>query len=745
MAKSFDTKDHAITLALRDESDHLVTQSNLASKVYNHETLKLVNSPTTEALNVVNSLKAVGSHTRIDSSVGHGSDESNVPPLKLALFTLQKYIKEEDFAVEFMLKGGMRMLVRLVERENNGLSGNSLAYALQGVRGILEFEHGWGDLSDTFISRLLLLIVSATQPNILRPSTAIVRKLVISSPQLGVDPSAVKSKGKKTRRGPEGEEVNVYGFERIWGRMEWVGGEVKDDAGGRGTERLLRVVCKRLEGGGDLELAAQSLGLINALLRSAYQEGSSQYLDLVTVLEDLSIRRYVSRLMPTCSNNLLEPQILSFQARYATVLHRLRMTHVRPKQNPADEKMLAEIWAAGKLGEPAARVPNERNREGWKRMGLESGKEEEPPFMMEVDLFKDVGVLGLQCLHWFAVHEDSFRNNILEQQAKPLERRCPIGKGSAECVKILCDYYQVSQANQLSPPSFQLFLLNFPRLHSLVLRFFIRMWQESESRLVDFDKVSLLVRSQIRLSLTDEATKTWLNLETDFLETGYRTIRDRQMALLEREDGMFEKSAIRELRAMLNKEAYEVLAEQRIGCMLQGSWFNSAKVILPGVHCIMKPNSAKPLRFLRLSPNRRTIAWDDFAQREPPNPTFDSLRERIDISNISSVRLGTGCAIGSRSPNLISKRSFSIMCGEEMSLLDLDAIHAAQLAEWTDGIRVLRGEGGMKSQDSADYVHILAELALKVRLLDITGDGVEIPEQVEFGPAPRSVDFWFAK
>ena len=34
--------------------------------------------------------------------------------------------------------------------------------------------------------------------------------------------------------------------------------------------------------------------------------------------------------------------------------------------------------------------------------------------------------------------------------------------------------------------------------------------------------------------------------------------------------------------------------------MLQGNWFNSAIVIVPGITPAVKPNHAKPLRFLRL-------------------------------------------------------------------------------------------------------------------------------------------------
>ena len=53
--------------------------------------------------------------------------EKKVLPLKLALFNLQKYIKEADFAVEFMLKGGLGILVKLIERDVGGMGANSLA------------------------------------------------------------------------------------------------------------------------------------------------------------------------------------------------------------------------------------------------------------------------------------------------------------------------------------------------------------------------------------------------------------------------------------------------------------------------------------------------------------------------------------------------------------------------------------------------------------------------------------------
>lgn len=89
------------------------------------------------------------------------------------------------------------------------------------------------------------------------------------------------------------------------------------------------------------------------------------------------------------------------------------------------------------------------------------------------------------------------------------------------------------------------------------------MWVDSESRLPDFDRLSFLVRTQTRLTLTDEANKTWLHLEKDFLESDYRSIRDVQMEMLEKEDGMLTRPSVKQLREKLGIDAYGVLAEQR--------------------------------------------------------------------------------------------------------------------------------------------------------------------------------------
>lgn len=98
-------------------------------------------------------------------------------------------------------------------------------------------------------------MVSAGQPNVLRPATAILRKLVISSQQLDK-----RSKGKgKARARDRGEEwvtadTAYFGFSKVWARMQ----VAQTSADGTiGCAGVLKVITKRLEGAGDLELVAQ--------------------------------------------------------------------------------------------------------------------------------------------------------------------------------------------------------------------------------------------------------------------------------------------------------------------------------------------------------------------------------------------------------------------------------------------------------------------------------------------------------
>lgn len=93
-----------------------------------HSCPRLCASPTTEALIVVASLKSTCRRSLTESMPDIPLAE-DILPLKLALFHFQKFVGEEEFAAEFLLKGGMRTLIKILDLEG-GLTGNALAVRL---------------------------------------------------------------------------------------------------------------------------------------------------------------------------------------------------------------------------------------------------------------------------------------------------------------------------------------------------------------------------------------------------------------------------------------------------------------------------------------------------------------------------------------------------------------------------------------------------------------------------------------
>lgn len=115
----------------------------------------------------------------------------------------------------------------------------------------MDYDNGWGDFTDDLIDRVLHVLATSVTPNIVRPATVVVRKLILASPKPGSN-----AKGKQRAR--EGDAVNNYGFDRVFARIVAVGEKLLDEQHRSGpVERFFRAIVKRLEGTRDLELSAQ--------------------------------------------------------------------------------------------------------------------------------------------------------------------------------------------------------------------------------------------------------------------------------------------------------------------------------------------------------------------------------------------------------------------------------------------------------------------------------------------------------
>ncbi|KAG2011760.1 hypothetical protein CC2G_011842 [Coprinopsis cinerea AmutBmut pab1-1] len=689
--------------ALRDHSGELVTNENLRRKIQNKVDLKFVHAPAREAKVIAEKLREWNNDDSTD--------------LRLTVFSLQKYMKEEQFANEFLNNNGLSYLVRVIETA----SGNTLAYALTSLQNLMEFEYGWSTLDDEFILRVVRILSSSQSPlNVCRPATAILKKLVEADPSSA--PGTLASSSRNPPTIPPGS-VYRYGFSVVFEQM-------------RKEKNFLETVVNRL-GSADTVMTQHSMMLINSLLSHA---SDARWDEFINELERLNVRKAVVRLMSLHELEDLISCILDFQANIVRVTHRKKTTPVDPDLCADHYDALEEIWEASKLQE-------EFDEEGyplkWRRLGFETEDVAEE--------FRDVGVLGLECLRKFVSSGGAdFSMLLLEQLSRPIEKRCPIARASNEVVELLSEHWAIFAPGYSTSTTFQPFFLDFQKVHSLATHFFIRMWAESGAATEDFVRVVALVRSQVKVALRSENARQWHEVEADF-NSEYQKVRDRQMEELEQEDDLLSKVPVRNLRAKLYKESYEFVREQRIQCLLQGAWFVNAVPAGTPREAMRKP--ARPWRFMRLDNALKYLHYVDSAVKFPVRNGLEDLPDRIDVSMINEIATGTCCAPpgiirdtdvpgGSTQP---SPLSFSLLSAHEGSMADQIAPDQSRWADWTDGLNMLRRDGGhVASKETAGFVHALTEIGLKIKLLDLSGEMVEIPNNLPTGQPPASTDFFFA-
>jgi engulfment and cell motility protein 1 len=118
----------------------------------------------------------------------------------------------------------------------------------------------------------------------------------------------------------------------------------------------------------------------------------------------------------------------------------------------------------------------------------------------------------------------------------------------------------------------------------------------------------------------------------------------------------------------------------------------------------------------------------DSASKFPVRSGLEDLPERIEIAQITEVATGT-CAppphvlrdnndLPPNSPLMPSPLSFSLLSANDGSLADQIAPDIQRWADWTDGLNMLRKDGGhVASRETAGFVQALTEIGLKIKLL----------------------------
>ncbi|ORY58625.1 hypothetical protein LY90DRAFT_701520 [Neocallimastix californiae] len=442
-------------LSLRNfETEELITDENIKTIIKEGDHICLVPSSVVEAAETVKNMES--------------SDEAVV---KRTIFMLQKYIKELEFAEEFIKLGGINNLQKTIMT----CEGNTLAYALKSFENLMELDHGWENFSEEFVHMVGTIIVREQFVNICRPATNIIIKLVCAD---------------KSSKG-----VQCYGYEIVNKAIT--------------SNELLPVLVQRITET-EYILQVNSLHLINSLFEHVTDEYKNEF---INNLFELNINESVYTLITRNPEVELTKQLNEFQRLTLNEINNKKNTPFSA-ENEKHSKMLDELWTLSELTEDGDNK--------WKKIGFSS----ETP---NNDIFK-VGIYGLEVINRYAKTNTESYKNILKKELECTDGKpCPIMQSSIEIIDILLDYCGVTK----KPSSFQPVIFLIENIFGTLLECFVKIWHESEIKNSPEDilQVSLLIKSQFRYSIEKVGKGKSDDLDqfkTDMLETLYQTIKERQ-------------------------------------------------------------------------------------------------------------------------------------------------------------------------------------------------------------------------
>ena len=407
--------------------------------------------------------------------------------------------------------------------------------------------------------------------------------------------------------------------------------------------QFLEMLVSRLSSA-DHALCANALQLINSLMRDAVMhDAESEWPKFIKRLQDLGVIKAVYVLMQSSAIQDLAHPLLEFQALTKVLLRRWKEVAV-DLQKPEHRRALKGIHLASNPEKPPDSSPRageeskpKHNPEKWRRLGFEG----ESP----AGEFQDMGFLGMMDLtDYVRKHQEEFQRLLLEQSEHPIQKRCPIARASLATTAVLYEHFEVEKSDVEDAKSyltldsrssfdkvFKPLLLHWSRLHVASLHAFFRLWKATGAELEDFQKILELVRILVESAVGGAArTKDVHEVEEELGAFELQRLRELEMELLELTYEDVWGPHLRQVKDELHHEALQFVKEQRIRCLLQGTWFPTGLSEADGAPKREDPQGSaiSNYRYVQLSHNRRYLHWADFDTMDDQEPELDSLLDK---------------------------------------------------------------------------------------------------------------------
>jgi engulfment/cell motility protein 1 len=528
--------------------------------------------------------------------------------------------------------------------------------------------------------------------------------------------------------------------------------------------KFLESLVQRL-GASDHTLCANALQLVNALMRDAIANGGeNEWPKFVKKLQDLGVIGGVGMLMRGDAANYMDSPlaraILEFQELTKVLLRKWRDVTVNVEL-PEHKRALKTIHLLSKpdpytptVNANGAKV-RKHHPEKWRRLGFET---ESPAWE-----FDETGYLGMMDLvEYTRRNEDVYQKTLMEQAAQPWEQRCPIARASLSVTLILYELFEIDDSTLGEMPrdreqqnvdrAYKPLLLQWGRLHTAALDAFIRLWNDAGAEQSDMYRIEEVIRIVVERIVGTANRKTDVSkVEEELRSIGLQTARKWQMDNL---DEVYQDAwgpHLGQVREQLHNESLQFMKEQRIRCLLQGSWFPASATATAG------------WRYARLSHNRRWLHYQDYAVKGEHEPQLAELLEKIDLTHTTSVDSNVsapeasfasargaddggsdlrqvsaqgsattsmtkitilGAAPRTKGAAAAAAAASSSSDREERVLLELFPQTSYLASEWLDGLLMLLNQQPI-TKDTTRLVEMMEDWGVRLRMLNLRWEDVD--------------------
>ncbi|XP_070798015.1 engulfment and cell motility protein 2 isoform X2 [Pituophis catenifer annectens] len=346
------------------------------------------------------------------------------------------------------------------------------------------------------------------------------------------------------------------------------------------------------------------------------------------------------------------------------------------------------------------------------------------------------GMLALDNMLYLAKHhQDAYIRIVLENSSSEDKHACPFGRSAIELTKMLCEILQIGELpNEGQNDYHPMFFTHDQALEELFaigIQLLNKTWKEMRATAEDFHKVMQVVREQITRALPAKPPSLD-QFKGKLRSLGYsEVLRLRQSERMSQDD--FQSPPIVELREKIQPEILELIKQQRLNRLCEGSSFRKVG------------NRRRQERFwyCRLAVNHKTLHYGDLEENAQGGVTLESLQEKIPVADIKAVVTGKECPHMKEKGALKQNKealelAFSILYDPDETL-NFIAPNKYEFCIWVDGLNALLGKD-MVSELTKSDLDTLLSMEMKLRLLDL--ENVQIPEEPPPVPKePSSYDF----